>query len=60
MSGSEATFSPTSFMVTMQRAPPMDAPAAASSATFSFGLHSQYTPSYLTRFSSISVDGVPG
>ena len=62
MKGSAATFSPTHFIVTMVRAPATDAPAAASSATFSFGDHSQYKPSpeYLTSVSRISVDGVPG
>ena len=40
MSGSAATLSPTSFIVTSVRAPAIDAPAAASRATFSLGDHS--------------------
>jgi hypothetical protein len=41
MSASAATFKPTCFIVTRQRAPARHAPAATSRATFSFGDHSQ-------------------
>ena len=62
MRGSAATFRPTHFMVTSERAPAYDAPAATSSAAFSFTDHSTYTSPGL-RFatvSMISVEGVPG
>ena len=38
--GSAATFTPTCFMEAMLLAPAIDAPAADSMATFSFGAHS--------------------
>ena len=63
MSGSAATFSPTCFIVTRERAPAYAAPAAASSPVFSFVDHSTCTrPSRFSRaiVSSTSVDGVPG
>jgi hypothetical protein len=41
MNGSAATFTPTCFMVTSVRAPAMADPMPTSSATFSFGDHSQ-------------------
>ena len=40
ISGSEATFRPTCFIVTSARLPVYAAPAATSSATFSFTDHS--------------------
>ncbi len=44
-----------------ERTPLMDAPMATSTATFSFGDHSEYKTSlYLIIFSLISVLGVPG
>ena len=58
--GSAATFTPTCFMVTSVRTPPMAAPRPTSRATFSLGAHSQYTSGLRTRFSSVSVEGVPG
>ena len=41
MNGSAATLSPTCFIVTSVRAPPMAEPMPTSSATFSLGDHSQ-------------------
>ena len=59
--GSAATFTPTCFMAARLRTPAMLAPYATSTATFSFGAHSQYRSSpYLVRFSNTSVLGVPG
>ena len=59
--GSAATLNPTCFIQDMARTPDTEAPIATSVATFSFGDHSQYKLSlYLTRFSLISVLGVPG
>ncbi len=43
--GSAATLRPTCFMQARERAPAMDAPVAASTATFSLGAHSAYTSS---------------
>ena len=43
-----------------ERTPDMEAPMAASTATFSFGAHSAYISSYWAVFSKISVLGVPG
>ena len=60
-SGSAATFKPTCFMEATVLAPAIDAPAADSTATFSFGAHSAFISSlYKAIFSSISVLGVPG
>ena len=58
--GSAATFNPTCFMAAMERTPPMDAPMAASMATFSLGAHSAVISRYVPTFSKISVLGVPG
>jgi len=58
-SGSAATFSPTCFMVAIERAPANAAPSATSSATFSLGAHWAGPPNSLSR-SRISVEGVPG
>ena len=41
ISGSAATLTPTCFMVTRARTPPMAAPMPTSRATFSLGAHSQ-------------------
>ena len=60
-SGSAATLTPTCFIAESERTPAIDAPYATSTATFSFGAHSQYRLSlYCGRFSKISVLGVPG
>ena len=58
--GSAATFRPTCFMAQKDLAPAMEAPQAASVATFSLGAHSQLISGYLTAASVISVLGVPG
>ena len=58
--GSAATFRPTCFIVAMARAPASEAPTATSSATFSFGDHSQSTSPSRVSVSRISVLGVPG
>ena len=47
-------------MAAKARAPAIEAPSATSTATFSLGAHSAWTPSYSTRYSRISVLGVPG
>jgi hypothetical protein len=47
-------------MHAIERAPPTAAPIATSTATFSFGAHSAYTPSITAKLSAISVLGVPG
>ena len=62
MRGSAATFRPTHFMVTSERAPAYEAPAATSSAAFSLTDHSTYTsPGFrFATVSMISVEGVPG
>jgi hypothetical protein len=60
MSGSAATLTPTCFMQATARAPPNDAPMATSRATFSLGAHEASIWPYLTMFSRISVEGVPG
>ena len=58
--GSAATLRPTCFMAAMERTPAMDAPMAASMATFSLGAHSAVISRYVPTFSRISVLGVPG
>ena len=63
MNVSAATLSPTCFIAASARAPPMAAPSATSSATFSFVDHSTYTRrsgSSRTSVWRISVEGVPG
>ena len=65
MSGSEATFSPTCFMLTAARSPVMLAVYAISKATFSFTAHSACiaTPRSFRIFATderISEAGVPG
>ena len=58
--GSAATFNPTCFIAAIERTPPIDAPMAASMATFSLGAHSATISLYAPTFSRISVLGVPG
>ena len=60
MSGSAATLTPTCFMATRVRAPPMEAPQPTSKATFSLGDHWAAISLYWMMFSRISVLGVPG
>ena len=61
INGSAARLSPTCFIEARALAPAIDAPDAASNATFSFGDHSAYISIYLlAMFSNISVLGVPG
>jgi hypothetical protein len=50
----------TCFIDAMDRKPAIDAPIAASIATFSFGAHSDLTSLRSAMFSKISVLGVPG
>ena len=38
--GSAATLTPTCFIAAIARAPPIEAPSATSTATFSLGAHS--------------------
>ena len=58
--GSAATFSPTCFMHDSERTPPMDAPIATSTPTFSLGAHSTWISSNFAAVSVTSVLGVPG
>jgi len=60
MSGSAATLTPTCFMATRVRAPPMEAPMAISKATFSLVDHCASISRYWATASRISVLGVPG
>ena len=60
MNASDATFIPTCFIQAMARVPAKAAPAATSTATFSFGDHSAQISGYLAISASISLLGVPG
>ena len=64
MNGSAATFKPTCFIDVSARRPANDTPSACSYAVFSLVDHVALGPpcfcSWRTRYSRISVDGVPG
>jgi hypothetical protein len=62
--GSAATFRPTCFIAISARRPTIDTPSAASNAVFSFAHQAAcgfwFFFLYWRRYSTISVEGVPG